>query len=686
MSNEVQDEINDFENECKEHTKQNMRKMLYIRYCLSCKKNICLKCYKENHNGHRTIHFDDLDLDDNTYNELKEKENKMKLAKEELSNKQDEIKMIYNKVKQLTNIINELQTKIKMKFEETNSNFKLNEKIIEYYDNNHRNYYILNKIKSLQFTTNDASLNLDILYEKINEFKLIGEKNMWISENYCKDWGLKEGIREFLQNQYDGIITEIKSKENLNIEKTGFNFTFSDGYDKSKIYGEIEYDKINKILLISNVGELCLADFLLGGLKEEQTNLDLIGHFGEGMKLAILAFCRLNKNVTIISSNKKYTFFLKEDINFKKGLKNIKCLHCKIENIKNDDKDYNEKKNQIKVLINNINEDEWSNEINNYLWLIEQNIEIYTTFGKDGKECGQIILEKYLEKKLYVKGIYVQEITKDDYEKDLPGFNSYNLKTNRDRNIIQDKDKLKENIAEIISELLNGNYREPKKFKKEKTSNTQKNYSYKESPSILYKFINYIESLIYCLDKNFYIFDSSTLASKLSNDSKNRIWNEVSSKHEKGRQPIDYEGRIQNFINEHKLSKDFYLTYNVTYHLYIILRKCSDYESIEDRYSKYKKTRKIISPDTEHQKALNEIYSILKVILKKDKINNIQFNEFEISDKNFCFSEDNKYILHSEKLKEDPDDEWKFWILVKIMKIENKNVEDFYENIYDLFQ
>ena len=134
---------------------------------------------------------------------------------------------------------------------------------------------------------------------------------MWISENYCKDWGLKEGIREFLQNQYDGIITEIKSKENLNIEKTGFNFTFSDVYDKSKIYGEIEYDKINKILSISNVGELCLADFLLGGIKEEQTNLDLIGHFGEGMKLAILAFCRLNKNVTIMSSNKKYTFFLK---------------------------------------------------------------------------------------------------------------------------------------------------------------------------------------------------------------------------------------------------------------------------------------------------------------------------------------------------------------------------------------
>ena len=24
--------------------------------------------------------------------------------------------------------------------------------------------------------------------------------NMWIAENYCSHWGIKEGLREFLQN------------------------------------------------------------------------------------------------------------------------------------------------------------------------------------------------------------------------------------------------------------------------------------------------------------------------------------------------------------------------------------------------------------------------------------------------------------------------------------------------------
>ena len=92
---------------------------------------------------------------------------------------------------------------------------------------------------------------------------------MWISENYCKDWGLKEGIREFLQNQYDAVITLTKSKENFNIKNYGeiftingkksqLNFEFTKK-DENKICGKIEYDKINKILSISNEGELYLA-------------------------------------------------------------------------------------------------------------------------------------------------------------------------------------------------------------------------------------------------------------------------------------------------------------------------------------------------------------------------------------------------------------------------------------------
>jgi len=50
---------------------------------------------------------------------------------------------------------------------------------------------------------------------------------MWISEKYCKVWGLREAIREFMQNQYDGIITSIQSKNNLRVEKNRKEYTIN---------------------------------------------------------------------------------------------------------------------------------------------------------------------------------------------------------------------------------------------------------------------------------------------------------------------------------------------------------------------------------------------------------------------------------------------------------------------------
>lgn len=152
---------------------------------------------------------------------------------------------------------------------------------------------------------------------------------MDIREKYCKSWGLREAIREFIQNQYDGIITEVGTKKNLNIKKAGKEYIL-DGKKKYLDYdffkkeelkkvGEIRYNKDRKELSISNKGELFLADFLLGGSKDEQNNSELIGTFGEGMKLAILALCRLGKEVIIISSNKIYSFRIKEDKNFIKN-------------------------------------------------------------------------------------------------------------------------------------------------------------------------------------------------------------------------------------------------------------------------------------------------------------------------------------------------------------------------------
>ena len=114
---------------------------------------------------------------------------------------------------------------------------------------------------------------------------------MWISEKYCKNWGFKEAIRELLQNQYDGIISKITSKENMVVKGVGPKY-FINGISKYlnydfmsnqrylfKIYGKIRYNKNNHSLAISNQGKLFFGDFLFGNNKEEKNNDDIIGKY-----------------------------------------------------------------------------------------------------------------------------------------------------------------------------------------------------------------------------------------------------------------------------------------------------------------------------------------------------------------------------------------------------------------------
>ena len=193
--------------------------------------------------------------------------------------------------------------------------------------------------------------------------------------------GIKRSYKRVYSKSIWWVITQIEAKKNLLVKKIGLIYTFNGRKkfldydfikkDKYQQFGKIRYDKKSKNLSISNKGELFLSDFLLDGSKDEENNVDIIGTLWEGMKLAILALCRLEKEVIIISSKKKYSFRLKEDFNFIKNSIPIKCLHCKIGEYNDDDCN-----GQVKVIIKNMSEDEWANEIDNFLWLLGNDIEI----------------------------------------------------------------------------------------------------------------------------------------------------------------------------------------------------------------------------------------------------------------------------------------------------------------------
>ena len=367
----------------------------YNKYCDTCHKNLCNWC--NGHNGHNLIDFTSLDPGPEVYKSYEEKLNKMSSLNEDFFKKalshfekrREEIKKMLDNIDIVISDINKTASLFKKEL-------KFNETIINAYKKNKINYYVLNKYKNLNFNIDMAyykkkwDINIFTFqeYKKKINFKKVsksflkshlsifskilnsgrnsqneeGFTNMWISDKYCKNWGIKEAIRELIQNQYDGIITKILTKNNLKVIKVGnkeningskiyLNFDFMNKLD-DKIYGRIRYDESINNLTISNEGLLWLGDFLLGGTKDESKNSDLIGTFGEGMKLAILALCRINKNVTIISSNKKYSFKIKEDQIFLKDNQPQNCLHFRNEEFENNDLD------NIKVIINNISKEE----------------------------------------------------------------------------------------------------------------------------------------------------------------------------------------------------------------------------------------------------------------------------------------------------------------------------------------
>ena len=392
-------------------------------------------------------------------------------------------------------VIKEIE-KIELFLKNNDFHIKFNKNIIKLFNYDNLNYYSILNLKNLNFNPeidklySNVNINkiTDILEDlsfhlknpdynnlqpkvmKISEnchFILKDNKaimNMWISKNYCENWGYNEGIREFLQNQYDAIIQKI-NKKNLIVNPTGkpyninnfdsyINYSFENISENNKEYGGINYDIKNNILTIWNNGELSLGHFLLGSLKYNLNNPDIIGKFGEGMKLGILGLCRLKKKIKIISNQYSYSFYFKQDKKFLQNNVPQECLFCEYEKYPE-----NNMNNKVQIEIYNIELEEWASQVNNYLWLLK-NSNIYPAVDNYNNWIGDLLLEPIYANRIYVKGIYVQDLGKNKKEFNdlqfIPGFN-VNVELNRDRNCVCDNYYLKNLTSKILSKIINAN-------------------------------------------------------------------------------------------------------------------------------------------------------------------------------------------------------------------------------------
>jgi len=207
------------------------------------------------------------------------------------------------------------------------------------------------------------------------------------------NWGLYEGIREFLQNARD--------EETLNNHPM-----------------DILHNPKRNVLQIRSYGATLPLETLLLGKTQKRGNDAAIGEFGEGYKLGCLGLIRRGFPVKIWTGTEMW----EPAIVPSKQFEGCKVLAFDVHG--------NRAKGKAGVLVEvfNIQNDAWTLVQDMFLWLNKPNEEQVV-------DCqnGRILLEEKYKGRLYVKGIFVQTLP-GNYRY---GYDMKEVKLDRDRRVAE---------------------------------------------------------------------------------------------------------------------------------------------------------------------------------------------------------------------------------------------------------
>jgi hypothetical protein len=215
-----------------------------------------------------------------------------------------------------------------------------------------------------------------------------------LKRDYCIEWGMWEGIREFIQNAMDE-------------EDSGSSV----GYD---------YNPGKSELVIRNTGDPLPLESLLMG-ESVKRSPQARGRFGEGYKVGALALLRNGCKVSFLTGKEKWTFGFAASKHF--GGKEILVV------------DIDAKKSVtsgVEVKIEGVSQEIWELVQDRIIPLLRRRL----AFKGEPLEIidtpsGSIISHACCASKLFCKGIYIQDL-KEDYRF---GYDIPSIRLDRDRGI-----------------------------------------------------------------------------------------------------------------------------------------------------------------------------------------------------------------------------------------------------------
>jgi hypothetical protein len=209
-----------------------------------------------------------------------------------------------------------------------------------------------------------------------------------IDVNYLPDWGVREGLRELVQNWLDAA-------------------------DDIGQEGTVGYNSATKVLSLHNPGGDMSESALLIGKTSKLNRDDQRGQFGEGLKFGSLALAREERTVVVRTRNKIWRAKIQESPDF--AGEKVLTWHVM------DSSPHN----GVSVTISPVEHVEYQHIRNTFTHFIDVGDAIET-------KVGRILLSPLMEGQVYVKGILVME------SEDLKfGYDFSNIQVDRDRRMIR---------------------------------------------------------------------------------------------------------------------------------------------------------------------------------------------------------------------------------------------------------
>lgn len=213
-----------------------------------------------------------------------------------------------------------------------------------------------------------------------------------ITTTYCPTWKTWEGVREMVQNARDAEVQ--------------YSAPMAISYLKKP-------DGVGTLRIV-NEGTTIPREALLFGTTSKADRADMIGHFGEGMKIGILALLRVGGRVKIRTGAEVWTAMISRSEKFDAD---VLCFDCH---------GGNRDKNRVSVEVEGVSETLWTDLQERFLFVKKpKKADVIET------PRGDLLLGDAHKGKVFVKGVYVQ----DDPRLQV-GYNFKSIATNRDRGMI----------------------------------------------------------------------------------------------------------------------------------------------------------------------------------------------------------------------------------------------------------